>query len=68
MILNQQETALAKQGITNRWQAKQCRNQEYIISICCTNKVQPFIPQRNDIVTILDVDLHSHTYSTEYSR
>ncbi len=64
-MLNRLKAVLADQGKTSRWLSEQIGKSENTVSRWCANKVQPSIPQLNEIATILDVDLRSLIVSTK---
>lgn len=55
--INRLKVVLAEKNRTGKWLAEQIGKNEATISRWCSNKVQPSVPQLNEIANILGVDI-----------
>lgn len=55
--INRLKIVLAEKNRTGKWLAEQIGKNEATISRWCSNKVQPSVPQLNEIANILGVDI-----------
>lgn len=62
---NRIKVVLVEQRKTSRWLAEQIGKQENTVSRWCLNKVQPSLPQLNEIAKVLDVDVRTLIRSTK---
>lgn len=65
IVMNRIKVTLVEKQKTNRWLAKQMGKSENTISRWCSNKSQPSIAQLQEIVNLLEVDIHSLLRSQE---
>ncbi|MBD9353257.1 helix-turn-helix transcriptional regulator [Phocaeicola plebeius] len=54
---NRLKVVLAEKGRTIRWLAGQLGKSEHTVSRWCLNKIQPSIPQLQEVAKILDIDI-----------
>ena len=59
MVENRLKVILAEKKLTSRWLAEKIGKNENTVSRWCSNKVQPSLPQLEQLATILDVDIHT---------
>ena len=54
---NRLKVVLAEKGRTIRWLAGRWGKSEHTVSRWCLNKIQPSIPQLQEVAKILDIDI-----------
>ena len=54
---NRLKVLLAERGRTVRWLADQLGKSEHTVSRWCLNKIQPSVPQLQEIARLFDVDI-----------
>lgn len=65
MPANRIKAVLAEQRRSARWLATEIGKNETTISRWCSNKIQPSIPQLQEIARLLNVDVRELLFSTK---